>query len=201
MQSATNHTLVSIFDGHGGSGAALFAADNLVRTIQGINEWKQYVESGENNVEKLGDSLANAYLELDMALRRKQENGPYGEDSSGCTAVSAMITPKYIVCANSGDSRCVLGHNNMTKDMSEDHKPYGEIERKRIEASGGTVQFKRVDGDLAVSRALGDFQYKQRPDLPARDQKVIITYLRYLGGVDSNKYGLNHAHLNISINQ
>jgi protein phosphatase 1B len=34
------------------------------------------------------------------------------------------------------------------------------------------VQWKRVDGDLAVSRALGDFQYKNRPDLPADKQKV-----------------------------
>jgi serine/threonine protein phosphatase PrpC len=56
--------------------------------------------------------------------------------------------------------------------MSEDHKPYDEIEKKRIEAAGGSVQWKRVDGDLAVSRALGDFQYKTRNDLPAVQQKV-----------------------------
>ena len=31
---------------------------------------------------------------------------------------------------------------------------------------------KRVDGDLAVSRALGDFQYKDRPDLKPEEQKV-----------------------------
>jgi len=31
---------------------------------------------------------------------------------------------------------------------------------------------RRVDGDLAVSRALGDFQYKDRPDLPPEAQKV-----------------------------
>ena len=30
----------------------------------------------------------------------------------------------------------------------------------------------RVDGDLAVSRALGDFQYKDTPSLPAEKQKV-----------------------------
>ena len=29
-----------------------------------------------------------------------------------------------------------------------------------------------TDGDLAVSRALGDFFYKNRTDLPAEDQKV-----------------------------
>jgi serine/threonine protein phosphatase PrpC len=44
---------------------------------------------------------------------------------------------------------------------SVDHKPYDEGEKKRIEEAGGYVQLKRVNGDLAVSRALGDFVYKQ----------------------------------------
>ena len=34
------------------------------------------------------------------------------------------------------------------------------------------VSMKRVDGDLAVSRSLGDFQYKERDDLPPEQQKV-----------------------------
>jgi len=173
MPSAVNHTLFSIFDGHGGAGAAIYAADNLVNTVQAQPDWKSYLESGEEDVGKLGDGFAQAYLELDIQLRRKQDNSQ-GADTSGCTAVSAMITPKYIVCANAGDSRCVLGTNGMTKNMSEDHKPYDEAERRRIENAGGSVQWKRVDGDLAVSRALGDFQFKTRSDLLARDQKVLL---------------------------
>ena len=31
---------------------------------------------------------------------------------------------------------------------------------------------KRIDGDLAVSRAFGDFEYKKRSDLDAKYQKV-----------------------------
>ncbi|CAM9345561.1 unnamed protein product, partial [Ectocarpus fasciculatus] len=79
---------------------------------------------------------------------------------SGCTAVCTLITPKYIICANAGDSRSVLGTGGATKPLSYDHKPHLELERKRIENAGGGVQWKRVDGDLAVSRAFGDFQYK-----------------------------------------
>lgn len=33
---------------------------------------------------------------------------------------------------------------------TEDHKPYNEGERARIEKAGGVVSMKRVDGDLAV---------------------------------------------------
>ena len=83
-----------------------------------------------------------------------------------------MITPKYIVCANAGDSRCVMGTNHTAKAMSEDHKPNNAAELKRIELAGGKVHWKRIDGDLAVSRGFGDFQYKTRPDLPQSEQKV-----------------------------
>lgn len=57
-----------------------------------------------------------------------------------------------------------------------------ESEKRRIENAGGKVSWKRVDGDLAVSRALGDFYYKNRPDLPPEEQKVTacpeIQYVR-----------------------
>lgn len=34
------------------------------------------------------------------------------------------------------------------------------------------IDRKRVDGDLAVSRGLGDFSFKARDDLPASEQRV-----------------------------
>ena len=40
-------------------------------------------------------------------------------------------------------------------------------------AAGGFVESARVDGQLALSRAMGDSQYKMNRDLPADQQKVI----------------------------
>ncbi len=57
-------------------------------------------------------------------------------------------------------------------ELSVDHKPYTPSEQARIEAAGGTVSMKRVNGDLAVSRALGDFVYKHSRELPAERQQV-----------------------------
>lgn len=169
MPSKPDHLFVAVFDGHGGGGAAIYAAKNLISCIENTPQWQQYVQEGKENVELLGSALQQAFLNIDVNLKDNQSKGP---DSSGCTAVTAMITPQYIICANSGDSRCVLGSDGQSRALSEDHKPYDEGERKRIEAAGGCVQWKRVDGDLAVSRAFGDFQYKNRPDLPAESQKV-----------------------------
>ena len=38
--------------------------------------------------------------------------------------------------------------------------------------AGGFVEMGRVCGNLAVSRALGDYEYKDRPDLGPEDQKI-----------------------------
>jgi len=44
--------------------------------------------------------------------------------------------------------------------MSFDHKPENKEERERIEKAGGFVSDNRVNGNLNLSRAFGDFTYK-----------------------------------------
>jgi len=66
----------------------------------------------------------------------------------------------------------MLVSNGTVKFASEDHKPSNEKESKRIYDAGGHVQIGRVNGNLAVSRALGDFVYKDTPHLPEHAQKV-----------------------------
>ena len=48
----------------------------------------------------------------------------------------------------------------MTVGVFQDHKPSNELEKERIQNAGGSVMIQRVNGSLAVSRALGDFEYK-----------------------------------------
>jgi protein phosphatase 1B len=85
-----------------------------------------------------------------------------------------MISSEHLIVANVGDSRAVLCRNGSAVAMSEDHKPYNEIESARITAAGGYVSMRRVNGDLAVSRAVGDFCYKEVTHLPAAKQKVSV---------------------------
>lgn len=62
--------------------------------------------------------------------------------------------------ANAGDSRAVASVAGRAVPLSIDHKPMLKEEKERIEAAGGWVQFNRVNGHLALSRALGDFMFK-----------------------------------------
>ena len=170
MPSRKDHTFLAVFDGHGGADAAMNVAANIIGEIEKTEEWQRYNQQGASDISLLGKALSRAFLNADSFLKEIQSGDI--RDVSGCTCVSAIITPRYIICANLGDSRVVIGTNNLTKAMSEDHKPQNELEQRRIELAGGKVAFRRVDGDLAVSRAFGDFRFKNRADLGPTEQKV-----------------------------
>jgi len=171
MPSKPDHLFLGVWDGHAGAGAAKYASEHIIHTIEETEEWQEYLKGGSENSELVGKALISAFLKIDEVMRAYQLTTS-GSDTSGCTSVTCMVTPKYIICANAGDSRCVMGVAAGAKPMSFDHKPMNPLERARIDTAGGFVQWNRVDGDLAVSRALGDFGYKNRPDLPAEQQKV-----------------------------
>ena len=138
MPTLPDHLFLAVFDGHGGDGSAIFAENFLINVIERNAKWMQYVKSGTRTTEKLCEILIEAFEAFDSVLRKQQDNGT-GKDFSGCTAVTCMITPTHIICANAGDSRAVLGRNGQTIPLSYDHKPNNKIERERIIKAGGTV--------------------------------------------------------------
>lgn len=82
-------------------------------------------------------------------------------DCIGCTANVIFIDDmKKIYAANAGDSRCVLARKGQAIPLSFDHKPDNEIEKNRIEKAGSVITEGRVDGNLNLSRSLGDLKYK-----------------------------------------
>lgn len=69
-----------------------------------------------------------------------------------------------IYVAHAGDSRAILVHSSgKVTALTSDHKPNRPDERKRVQDLGGSVVFWgvwRVEGILAVSRAIGDRMLK-----------------------------------------
>jgi serine/threonine protein phosphatase PrpC len=92
---------------------------------------------------------------------------------AGTTAIIVMLTPNHIICANLGDSRAILhrisneDNQQTTISLSTDHKPSIEAEEARIRKAGGIVLSGKIEARLAVSRGLGDFDFKHKPSVLA----------------------------------
>jgi len=132
----------SVFDGHGGEKCSLFLKRNLYRYFQRSIEKNSRIKLGLINAYKLAN---NNFLSL------KTESG-----STCNTLIINKKNGKFYV-ANVGDSRAIACYKNgSVKEITKDHKPTDPFEKAMIERKGGFVQDKRVDGILAMSRAIGD---------------------------------------------
>lgn len=123
--------------------------------------------------------IREIYKSIDTQL---SEQTYFSVNESGSTLVSLFTLGNTLICANTGDSRCILVKKNKYNNkleidqMSQDHKPNLVNERKRICKSGGEVVEYRRGGQrpkmyrvfkknenypgLAVSRSMGDSDAK-----------------------------------------
>jgi len=155
----------SVFDGHGGAKAAKYCGVHLEKELQTLQNYSP-------------SAIQDSFLSLDRKLKQHLQN-----DQSGCTCITAIVTyspdtSKYTLnVANIGDSRAILIKKGSESEVlgTVDHKPEDEGEKKRICAAGGFVSASfpaRLDGAISLSRAFGDFEYKQNPGFEAKDQKM-----------------------------
>lgn len=191
-------SLFAVFDGHGGRFCADFSSRNFVEVLSRNEKMIKFAKEVSSNdkdekrqtLDLLEAALRESFMDLDMELLRVavegtsnteietegneegRTNQPEAMDESGTTILVVVLTPKWIVCANAGDSRAVLKTAGRPFPLSYDHKPNNEYEESRIRNAGGFVNAGRVDGDLAVSRGLGDFRFKTSPHLKLEEQRV-----------------------------
>jgi len=149
-----------VFDGHAGPGVSEHCSEYLLNSIMQEEQFKSLsVEPTTENVATIKEAIRNGFLRLDDVMRTMPKVVS-GDDKSGTTAVCSLISPKHIYVANCGDSRAVLHRKSGIGFSTEDHKPINPCEKERIQNAGGSVLVQRINGSLAVSRALGDFEYK-----------------------------------------
>jgi len=180
--------LFGVMDGHGGEQVARYCEKYLPAEIS------------KGSSQDMGGALIDAFHKIDVMLL---EQGQLEElrslsnpsfmgnpkswnahpDHVGCTACVCCVTSNSFVVANCGDSRAVLCRNGQAVPLSEDHKPNCPLERQRIMRAGGTiersaygkvVQF-RVNGNLNLSRSIGDLEYKKDTSLQPSEQMICAT--------------------------
>ncbi|PKC67547.1 PP2C-domain-containing protein [Rhizophagus irregularis] len=154
------YSFFGVYDGHGGQNIAKYSGAHLHERIARDPAFP-------NNIE---EAIKSGFLGTDEDLRNDSQ---YANDPSGCTAVTSIITPQnQVYVGNAGDSRAVISIDGIANPMSNDHKPVNKEESDRITKAGGFVEFGRVNGNLALSRAIGDFEFKQNPSLTPEHQIV-----------------------------
>lgn len=140
-------SLFAIYDGHGGSKAAQYCRDHLLNYVRELECFES------NSYQALEFAFERVNAEFTALARRNDLN-------DGTTAVVAVVNNRKLSCANLGDSRGILVHRSgKTTAVSIDHCPNRADEEARIRALGGRVIHWgrwRVQGILAVSRAIGD---------------------------------------------
>jgi len=148
-----------VYDGHSGNEASKYLSENLLKQIL-LDESKK-----NSNIQEIfsQETLTKSFLKVDENLEILCTKESICPGSTCCTTFIKKIKNSIeIICANVGDSRCVLCDKGVTVQLSFDHKPLNEKEKERIIRSGNFVEFGRVNGSLAVSRAFGDFTYKDK---------------------------------------
>ena len=128
----------------------------------------------DSEFSKISDIATNTFVQTNINL---VNNSSIDCTYSGSTCSSLIFSPEKIISINVGDSRCVLGKCVQDKwtavNLTRDHKPTDEDEKKRILDKGGRIEpYKDDNGEpagpervwlkeenlpgLAMSRSFGD---------------------------------------------
>ena len=135
-----NISWFAVFDGHAGSRVSAHCSDHLLDCISSVEDFKdslrkEHTLGEEEFIDKVKAGILNGFLELDEKLRKIPEVAN-GEDKSGTTAVCALISEKYVIFSNCGDSRGVLSCDGSKPVLATlDHKPSNPPERERIQVA------------------------------------------------------------------
>lgn len=149
----------AVYDGHGGANIAQHAGKHL----------HKYVTRRPEYGSDMRKALQRGFLDIDEAMLNDDS---LKEQMAGSTAVTVLIKNDRLYCANAGDSRAIACVGGKLDVLSFDHKPNNTNELERIKKAGGYVEYNRVNGYLALSRALGDFSLKRNTNVLPEEQVV-----------------------------
>ncbi|KAL1998349.1 hypothetical protein VTN02DRAFT_6356 [Thermoascus thermophilus] len=122
--------------------------------VTAVLRWEDRVPSSQSAT---GSSAIAPAAAVAAQADAKSENA---ETPTQTKLQEATTRQRVLYTANVGDARIILCRNGKALRLSYDHKGSDENEGKRIANAGGLILNNRVNGVLAVTRALGDAYLK-----------------------------------------
>ena len=149
-EDVAGYKLFAVFDGHGGDKATKLAQQLLPEQLhQHLQQAGCKKKAGSDAFTALDDRLCSMLLE--------EEKMPMPDTSSGTVVCAALLKDRELLVLNAGDCRLVASEGGTAAAYTTDHSPEkNEQERKRLETLGVCVDGGYVDGQIQVSRALGN---------------------------------------------
>lgn len=140
LQGNVTQHLFGIFDGHSGTKTSLSLAKSVAQTFV-----------AQQNANTAPDrALYTTYQNLEKEVEANGHN-------DGSTALTVFLSGATLYIANTGDSKAVLCSSGAAVDLNELDRPENESESLRIRELGGFVTpIGRVNGELAISKSIGD---------------------------------------------
>ncbi|CAA2976247.1 probable phosphatase 2C 60, partial [Olea europaea subsp. europaea] len=150
-----------VYDGHGGGEVAKFCAKYLHQQMLG---------NGAYSAGDLATSVLKTFVrELSLITMDHLLDALFALQSSNIINFLLQMLEIDIVFSL---GRVSMKPSMQAHNLSKDHKPDLGAEKERILNAGGCVQYGRVNGNLNLSRAIGDMDLKQNKLLPAEMQIV-----------------------------
>jgi protein phosphatase PTC1 len=135
--------------------------------VAAVLRWEDRIASSQSATGSvpIGPAAASASkLEVSSDSASESAQTPTQSSASPDSTLPKLQAPasrqRVLYTANVGDARIVLCRNGKALRLSYDHKGSDENEGKRIANAGGLILNNRVNGVLAVTRALGDIYLK-----------------------------------------
>jgi len=149
-------TYYAVYDGHGGFSCSEYIKKHLHNNLRELIIHRN-IRNSPNFLIDLCKVIQDAIIYTDISY--------YETDSfsvhHGSTCVFILFIGNKVLCCNLGDSIGILIRNNKKVYLSKDFRPNREREKKRILDRGGFItKDERLLGLISVSRAFGDWKFK-----------------------------------------
>ncbi|PNH10320.1 putative protein phosphatase 2C 8 [Tetrabaena socialis] len=183
-----------VFDGHGGSTCASFAAQHLHAHVLRCGLLSKGLQAADAKVDAKACKacIVEGFKAADQTLLKECAAKSWQD---GACAVAVWVLQNLVLVANVGDAKCILARMPETAGgaaaaqimlqpkaivLTKEHTAL--LERQRIEKAGGTVINGRLAGRVQISRSFGDTAFKKlgcssTPDVTAFPLTTRDTFL------------------------
>lgn len=161
-----NLLYLGMFDGHSGTEAVDFVSQRMKKAI---TFWLTQTDNLEHVIEQ-------SFIDINNLLARHLNFAGSQNFICGTTATVCLLKNSVeLVIGHVGDSCAILCRQGKAERLTLDHDPEVDEEASRIKKYGGFISMNslgrsNVNGRLAMTRSIGDFELKKygvtaQPDL------------------------------------